>query len=111
MALSRRTGYPMTKQKSETAWFRHTVSGQVFEAEGRQLAESRKNRDLEEVQPESGEGEVAALRMELEKQGVKFARNAGAARLRELLEQAQEDEEEQTPPPGSADETPPSGGK
>lgn len=72
------------EKKPETAWFRHKDSGQVFEAEGKQLTEARKNRDLEEtVSPE------AALRMELDKREVKYPANAGVKKLRELLAEAQ----------------------
>ena len=75
----------MTEEtKPETAWFRHKLSGQVFEAAGKQLAESRKKADLEEVP-----GPDEALKMELDKRGVKYPANTGSKRLRELLAEAQ----------------------
>ncbi len=52
----------------------------MFEAEGKQLATARKNRDLEETtSPE------VAVKMELDKLGVKYPANTGYKRLAELL--------------------------
>lgn len=66
--------------EAQTAWFRHTTSGQIFEAEGKQLATARKNRDLEEtISPE------VAVKMELDKLGVKYQPNTGYRKLAELL--------------------------
>lgn len=38
-------------ETEKTGWFRHKISGQIFEAEGHQYAEALKNRDLEPVNP------------------------------------------------------------
>ena len=57
--------------------------GQVFEAEGYQLNEARKNRDLEEVP-----GPEEAVRMELDKRGIKYAQNAKLESLQEKLAEA-----------------------
>ena len=68
-----------------SAWFRHKLSGQVFEAEGKQLAEARKNRDLEET-----ENPETALRMQAEKLGVKITPKMTLAKLQQLVNDAQD---------------------
>ena len=75
------------EQKTESAWFRHKESGQVFEASGRYLPDARKNRDLEEtISPE------VAVRMELDKREIKYQPNTGYKKLQAMLTEALEAE-------------------
>lgn len=71
------------QEKQDSAWFRHKESGQVFEASGRFLPDARKNRDLEETSDP-----VVAVKMELDKRGVKYQPNTGYKKLQALLDEA-----------------------
>ncbi|MDO4246219.1 MAG: hypothetical protein Q4C89_09365 [Deinococcus sp.] len=73
----------MSDEKQDSAWFRHKESGQVFEASGRFLPDARKNRDLEETSDP-----VVAVKMELDKRGVKYQPNTGYKKLQALLDEA-----------------------
>ena len=73
----------MSDEKQDSAWFRHKESGQVFEASGSFLPDARKNRDLEETADP-----VVAVKMELDKRGVKYQPNTGYKKLQALLDEA-----------------------
>lgn len=72
----------MADEKQDSAWFRHKESGQIFEASGRFLPDARKNRDLEETSDP-----VIAVKMELDKRGVKYQPNTGYKKLQALLDE------------------------
>jgi hypothetical protein len=79
----------MTENK--TRWFRNTLSGQVFEAEGDQAAIAGRDRDVVELAgPPESDGEthpeLVGLRERLDLMAVPWSENADAEALKLLIE-------------------------
>lgn len=84
----------MTKEAEQqnSGWFRHRLSGQVFEAEGHQYREALKNRDLEavdgpgETSDDSPSAKLVALRERVTGLGLDWAASDTEDDLNQKLE-------------------------
>lgn len=80
----------MTDAKKQTSWFRHTASGQTWEAEGEQANLARKDREVTELDgpPESADpdDDLARLRERLTAMNVPWSENGTAEQLQAVLD-------------------------